>query len=108
MKYSETILYIVIFAVIYNLIGLLSLRAKVGTEKKLPDIVTRLFTPVIVALTISFVTYSCYIAYQGFADIYSKSMALLATSFFGITGAILIRKLVLTLAIIFGRSRLKK
>ena len=62
-------------------------------ERAGKEIVVAAAILIMVVTTITFVAGSLYIAYRGFAIIYSPNMALLGSSFFAITGVVLMRKL---------------
>ncbi len=105
MKFNETILHIVIFIVIYNLLYMLELRLKVGTKEGIPKALSLVIIPTMFVATILFVASSIYIAFKGFSIIYSGGMALLATSFFGVTGVVLIRKLLLVFSAVRNHKK---
>lgn len=104
MQFNETLAYIVIFAVIYNLLSLLELRLRAGEKEPLSKNTILIIVPVMIISTTVFVGASCYIAYQGFMTVYPKSTALFATLFFTIAGTVLIWKLISALRLVPGRG----
>lgn len=92
MSFEHTLYYLVALVVLFNALDALRFFLQLRSADDGSKLVSWSLALAMVVVTLSFVFGSVYLAYDGFAGRYSRSVALVGALFFVIGGVVLLRK----------------
>lgn len=107
MNFNETVIFLVFFVALYNVIQYLQTRWKIEANRQ--DIrnlrLEWLYFFLVFLMSLGFSVCSIVYAYLRFSEIYSIGSALTAAIFFIVCGVILLRKMYAAFCALKGRKR---